>query len=441
MNIDFCEKYDMLPQKGRVLVAISGGKDSMYLLDRLLSIAVRRSLDVQAAHFNHQLRGKDSDEDESFVREYCKKKGLTCHVDRGDVSAFAKENGLGTEEAARILRYEFLEKTADEIGADRIATAHTANDNAETMLFNLTRGSGLRGLCGIPPVRGRIVRPILTVSSEEILRYLEEKGIPHVEDETNTDETFSRNKIRRQVVPQLRQLNSGFDKACLRTAELLRQDEEFLRSMAEDFIEENYKNGEVSASLLAKLPKPISSRVLGLITKGEISAVHIEAVLKLASGKAQRAFGDIPKMRVARQGDRLIFNYSKSPVLEEKTLEIGKSLRLSEPGLEIFCSFIPKCEEIHNSFKIFSFKSASICGNITVGPRLEGEKIRLSGRGCTKSLKKLYSEADMSPLEKELNPVFRDEKGPIAVFGFGIAERCLPEKGDDIIKIEINKEI
>ncbi|NLV87056.1 MAG: tRNA lysidine(34) synthetase TilS, partial [Clostridiales bacterium] len=397
------------------------------------------SLGVQAAHLNHQLRGKASDRDESFVREYCEKRGLVCHVGRGDVSAFAEENCLGTEEAARILRYEFLEKTADEIGADRIATAHTADDNAETMLFNLTRGSGLRGLCGIPPVRGRIVRPILTVSSEEVLKYLEEKGIPHVEDETNTDEAFSRNKIRRRVVPELRQLNPSFDKVCLRTAELLRQDEEFLRSLAEDFIEKNFKNGEVSAVFLAELPKPVSSRVLSLITKGEISSRHIEAVLKLASGKAQRGFADIPKMRVAREGDRLIFDYTKPSILEEKVLELDKNLRLSEGEFEIFSSFIPRCEEIHNSFNIFSFKSAGICGNITVGPRLEGEKIRLSGRGCTKSLKKLFSEAGMSPTEKELTPVFRDEKGPIAIFGFGIAERCLPEKGDDIIKIEINK--
>ena len=119
---------------------------------------------VWAAHYNHCLRGPESDRDEDFVRSLCAGLGVKAYFGRGDVAAFARENGLGTEDAARRLRYEFLGHTADDLGADAIATAHTADDNAETMLLNLARGAGLRGLCGIPPRRGRIIRPMLDLS-------------------------------------------------------------------------------------------------------------------------------------------------------------------------------------------------------------------------------------------------------------------------------------
>ena len=212
MTIDFCEKYDMLPKSGIVLCAVSGGKDSMCLLEMLRGLAPVYGFELCCAHFNHKLRGKESDRDSAFVEAYCKERDIPCYVGSDDVSAYAEENGLGIEEAARTLRYAFLEKTADEIGALCIATAHTAPDNAETLLLNLVRGSGLKGLCGIPPVRGKIIRPLLQTTGEEVLKYLEEKGIPHVEDSTNETDDYTRNRLRHRVVPELRSLNEGLRK-------------------------------------------------------------------------------------------------------------------------------------------------------------------------------------------------------------------------------------
>ena len=154
----------LLPGEGTVLCAVSGGADSVYLLYRLLESGAS----VECAHFNHCLRGAESDRDEAFVRGLCAQLGLKGHFGRGEVAAFAAREGLGTEDAARRLRYAFLEETADETGAAAIATAHTADDNAETMLFNLARGAGLKGLCGIPERRGRIIRPILGLTREEV---------------------------------------------------------------------------------------------------------------------------------------------------------------------------------------------------------------------------------------------------------------------------------
>ena len=437
MNIDFCEKYDMLPKDGIVLCAVSGGKDSMYLLEKMMELAPQYGLEVRCAHFDHRLRGAESDRDREFVEEYCTKRSIPCYIGAKDVSAYATENGIGIEEAARILRYEFLEKTADEIGASRIATAHTADDNTETMLFNLLRGSGLKGLCGIPPVRGKIIRPMLQVTTAEVLQYLEENDIPHVEDSTNLEDDYTRNKIRHRVVPELRGISPGFDENLIRCVALLREDEEYLSSLAQSFVDLHLHSNTVPTSEFAVLPKPVSARVLLIIIPFGLSCAHIDAVRDIASGKDCHACADIPGMRVVRDYDKLIFGVKEFAKIPRRNVLIGQIMQIPEVGLEISCEFMNNCKEIHNSFNIFFFKSDSICGNIFVMSRLEGEKIRLNGRNCTKTLKKLFSEAKLNGENKLLIPVLYDEKGPIAIYGFGIAERCSPKAGDSIIKIEI----
>ncbi len=436
MDIDFCEKYNMFPKSGIVLCAVSGGKDSMCLLEKLLELAPHYGFELRCAHYNHRLRGEESERDSYFVSNYCEKLSIPCYVGEGDVSAFAAENSLGIEEAARFLRYEFLEKTADEIGAARIATAHTADDNAETMLFNLSRGSGLKGLCGIPPVRGRIIRPLLQTTAAEVYKYLEEKGIPYVEDSTNFNDDYTRNKIRHRVVPELRSLGSGFDENLIRCAESLREDEEFLSGLARSFLAAHYHDNTLPVAEFSALPEPVSARALQIIVPSGLSRAHIEAVRYIAGGKESHSFADIPGLRVVREYDRLIFGSSPPSELPKRQLKIGEITEIPEAGLEISCKFIKNCQEVHNSFNIFFFKNDSICGNMFVMSRLEGEKIRLAGRNCTKTLKKLFSEARLNGENKALVPVLYDEAGAIAVYGLGIAERCSPISGDSVVKVE-----
>ncbi len=438
MDIDFCEKYDMFPRGGVVLCAVSGGKDSMYLVEKLRELAPQYGFELCCAHFNHRLRGEESERDSRFVSDYCGKLKIPLFIGAGDVSAFAAENGLGIEEAARTLRYEFLEKTADEIGAVRIATAHTADDNAETMLFNLCRGSGLRGLCGIPPVRGRIIRPMLQTATSEVYKYLEEKGIPHVEDSTNMKDEFTRNRIRHRVVPELRDLNPGFDESLIRCLASLREDEEFLSGLAQSFLASRYCDKTLPAAEFSALPEPVSARVLQLIVTSGLSRAHIDAVRNIASGTERHAYADIPGLRVVREYDKLIFGSASPSDLPKRQVKIGEITDIPEAGLKISCEFIKNCKEVHNSFNIFFFKNDSICGNMFVMSRLEGEKIRLAGRNCTKTLKKLFSEARLNGENKSLVPVLYDEVGPIAIYGLGIAERCSPISGDSVIKVEFS---
>lgn len=170
------------------------------------------------------------------------------------MNRFAAVHGMSTEEAARELRYDFLRRAAARFGCDRIATAHNAGDNAETMLFNLARGTGGAGLRGIPPVRGRDSPPALGVTRREIEAYLAENGISHVEDSTNGSDDYSRNLIRHHASPVLREINPGFETAMLRTAELLREDEDCLNGLAADFISANLTGGSLPLDGINALP-------------------------------------------------------------------------------------------------------------------------------------------------------------------------------------------
>ncbi|MFQ9556217.1 MAG: tRNA lysidine(34) synthetase TilS [Oscillospiraceae bacterium] len=223
---------DAIAHGARVLCAVSGGVDSMYLLHRMAELGAQRGFTVGCAHFNHGLRGVESDRDEAFVRAQCEKLGVPFYAGRGDVTSV---RGMGTEAAARELRYAFLTHCADEHGYDWIATAHTADDNAETLLLNLARGCGLRGLTGIPPQRGKLLRPMLDTTRAQAEAYLTARAIPHVEDSTNAADTYARNRVRHHAVPALESVNTAFVQHTSDTAALLREDERFLSGLAANF--------------------------------------------------------------------------------------------------------------------------------------------------------------------------------------------------------------
>lgn len=427
----------MLPAGCRVLCAVSGGADSVYLLCRLLEMSRERGFSVCAAHYNHGLRGGESDRDEAFVRGLCEEKSVAFVSARGDVAAFATERGMSTEEAARALRYGFLEDAADRLGADRIATAHTADDNAETMLMNLARGAGLRGLGGIPPVRGRLIRPMLTVRRADILTYLAERGLGHVEDSSNATDDYARNRVRHYAVPALISVNAGFVENAARTAALLRADEAFLVSLAQTFINENIADGGVPAEKLAALPRPVSARAVRLLA-GDCAERHVDAVLRLAPGEGL-GYTDLPGMRVTREQGMLRFGGEDPPEISRKELYPGRSVRIPEADMVITCRVIPGCPEIYSSLNTFFFNYENICGIISCTSRMAGDRIRLSGRNCTKKLSDLFTEKKLSRRQRILTPVLRDSQGVAAVYGFGVAERCAAKPGETVLRIDILK--
>lgn len=194
------EKYNMLSPGAAVIAAVSGGADSMAMLLFLMKISERYSLSLTVAHVNHGLRGEEARRDEEYVRSFCEKNSLRFEVLHADVAALAKQSGETCEECGRRVRYEFFESIDKNA---KIATAHTASDNAETMLFNLARGSSLKGLCGIPPVRGNIIRPLIFCTREDIEVFCRENSLDFVTDSTNLTLDYSRNKIRHIAVLSL----------------------------------------------------------------------------------------------------------------------------------------------------------------------------------------------------------------------------------------------
>ena len=422
---------DILPQDGLILCAVSGGADSMYLLCRLRELGY----DVAAAHYNHGLRGPEADRDESFVRDFCQAHDIPFISEKGDVAAYAARKRLSIEEAARALRYAFLERAADTLGAAAIATAHTANDNAETVLLNLVRGTGLKGLGGIPPVRGRIRRPMLDVTRDQVEKYLQSQGIGHVEDSTNSADDYARNRVRHGAVPALETVNPVFARTVGQTAELLRRDEAFLTDLAQRFIREYSDGDSLSAKALVAQPWPVASRVVRLMAGRDLGIVHVKAVLKAARDGGA---ADVPGMRVARAGDRLVFGVEDAKPIEPRELAMPGQTHIPEAKILIACNRLADCPQVvHKSFNIFYFKCENICGSITVAGRRPGDAFRPVGRGCAKTVKQLFQEAGIPPWKREGVPVLRDENGILAVYGVGIAERVCARPGDrNILRIE-----
>lgn len=437
--IEFIKTQELILPGDLVLAAVSGGKDSMCLLELLRKYACELGCTVAAAHFNHRLRGEESDRDARFVANYCLDIGIPCTVAGGDVSAFSRTSGMGTEEAARVLRYEFLEKTTDEIGAGRIATAHTADDNAETVLLNLTRGAGLRGLCGIPAIRGRIIRPLLTVTGRQVECYLSEHKIPHVEDRTNAEDVYNRNKLRHSVIPVLEDINPALCGTVTSMTELLRQDEECLEAMAGAFIQNNAADGRVPIKLLAELPRAVSSRVIRALGGSGLTAEHVAQVLALCGNPCPSARCSLPGMTVRREYEMLVFGSVETGGFEPFFLNEGEMVEITPCSLRVSCKNELFSRNINKSFTTFLFNSNRICGKIFVRPRRMGDKVNLAGRGGTKSLHKLFIEGHIPAGKRQLIPVICDDSGILAVYGFGVDSKVSPKPGDAVLNISFEE--
>ena len=423
---------ELLPRGGRVLCAVSGGADSMALLHMLLR---RGDLTVCAAHYEHGLRGEEALRDAAFVEEYCRSRGVPFLMEHGNVRTYAGERGLGIEEAARELRYAFLERAADRLGCDVIATAHNADDNAETMLLHLLRGSGLDGLRGIPQRRGRVVRPLLDTSRAEIERYLEENGVPHVEDSSNTDEAFSRNLLRKRVMPVLRALNPRVSEAMGRTARLLERDGACLDRQAADLLVDTGEGKFLYLEMLRAQDPAVASRAIRALAPGTMSEERTAAALDFIRSDGDGLL-ELPGGALRRERGRL---YPESgepiPTLPERELPLEGTLRIPEAGIVIRCERTEKKEEINGLFKTYDLKYEKIHGKIVCTGRREGDRFHPAHRGCGKSLRALFGEAGLTRRERAVVPVLRDEAGILAVLGFGQDARCEAACGDPVIRI------
>lgn len=411
--LPWMERWHMLPPEGGVILcAVSGGRDSVCLLHYLTTIAPRRGFTVAAAHLNHRMR-PEAQRDEDFVRGLCREWNVPFYTEAAPVYEMAARWGLGVEETGRRLRYDFLLRTADAIGAAYIATAHHAQDQAETVLLNLLRGTGPEGLGGIPPVRGRIIRPLLQTGRAEIEDYLRANGLPHVEDSTNEDTHYARNRLRRELWPQLETVNPTVTRAIGRTAEIVRGENAYLDTLAAERLPAEGTAVETAALLAA--PEPLRPRMVRLLLdrlptgKKDVSAVHMDAVLALAEGGGTL---DLPggARAVCRNGWlRLTVKETAPP---EMVLAQGLN-RWGDYDITL------RGGEEHR-VTVRSWKGSD----------------RMAAERGSRSLKRLFADAGIPAELRDSLPVVCVDGTPHAVYG--IKERTAPHSGETI-QIIINK--
>jgi len=427
----YAEKHDMLPEGARVLCALSGGADSVCLLSVLREMGVS----VCAAHFNHCLRGQEADRDEEFCRELCAGLGVEFISGRGDVAAYAKEKKLGTEEAGRELRYAFLEETAEKLRAQKIATAHNACDNAETLLLNLMRGAGTRGMGGIPPVRGRFIRPLLCVTRDEIEAYLAERGLGYVTDSSNLEDDYMRNRVRHGVLPALLELCPDFYEKAARTAELCRRDDEYLSAEAEKLI----SGGKAEVKTLLEAPGALRTRALKMLAEGaggRADAAKVAAMEALLENPKPSAEADVGRgVKVRREyGIITAARGEKKSAFAAFSILPGEEREIQGTDFSVKVS---RGEAGKSGKNIFYLRPEAISGEIIVRPRKTGDEIRLSKKAARKSLKKLFIERKIPAARRQLVPIIADDKGVLAVSGFGADAGKTAETGEQAVIIEI----
>lgn len=436
--LDLCTRHDMIPPGSRVLCAVSGGADSVCLLHWLCQLRSDRSFTLVAAHYDHNLRGAQSTADAAFVArfvaQFCPDVPLVSGS--GQVAEQARQAGRGIEETARDMRYAFLQQTAREVGAQVIATAHNANDNAETLLLNLMRGCGLNGLAGIPPRRDNIIRPLLTTTRKQIEAYLAAHHLPHAEDGSNQDDTYTRNRVRHRLVPVLETLCPDFIQQTTDTCARLAADEALLTAQAHQALEAIVAvDGGLSvpAAAIAQLPDPLAVRAVRLLltrlrgTGANCTAAHLQAVVALSRGSSPSARTDLPGGLLARRVyDRLeIVSAPLSPDFAPADLYLPGSLTLAAGTLTA-------CAGIWDGGPVtpfaFPLSRDLIPPRLTVRPRRTGDRLTRPGR-CPATVKKIMIDEKLPRHLRDRLPVMEHNGQPVAVAGLGPDTAFLPAPG------------
>lgn len=432
-------RYQMLEPGEEVLVALSGGADSVAMLLCLRELGYP----VCAFHLNHGLRGDEAARDEDFVRSLCAELGVPLTVAREDIAALAAKRKESIETAARVRRYQLLQEHA---GGRKIATAHTADDNIETVLFHLTRGTGAKGMAGIPPVRGAIIRPMLETSRAEIETYLEEIGQAFVVDSTNLTADCTRNRIRHEVVPVLRQINPDLGEAVGRLTRLIRQDDAYLDAQAETLLQESRQEDGCQIQPLREAPPPLSSRALRLLLSqsgvpcAQIGERHILLLEELLASENPSASLDLPNGYSARR------SYAKLRIMREEPVLLWPEQRLTVPfdgpvgpdGIRLTLKLSEKNQVFYKSFNTFSVDCGKIdIETLTVRARQPGDRLRLTEKGGSRTLKKLMIDRHIPRFDRARLAVIADKHGVIAVQGLGADQSRM---GTDGKAVEIHFE-
>ena len=418
-----------LPPDTPILLALSGGADSVSLLHMLADYCKKSGAPLGVAHVNHMIRGEDALRDRDFCKRLAENYGVPFFLLEADVPSLAKEHGRGLEEEARIVRYEFFASIMRENSIPILATAHNATDNAETVIFNVARGSGLKGLCGIPPARkfegGTIIRPLLNISKDEILAYCHENKLEFVTDKTNFDVEYSRNRIRNNILPELLKINENAISNIGRMSNSAREDDSLLTELAKEFMASLDSSKEIPTKAFCKLDIPIQNRVAAIFL-GDFfspSALHIECFKELAQKSEEHSSLSFPNRTRIEIEKGCIHIADKEEAYSsgyEVKLDYGIN-RINEIDAVIF---VEKTADTKNSEKkhaqlenIYKKSTTAFLSSdkIDLGlfarPKEDGDKIICGG--MHKKLKKLFCEKKIPLNLRAKLPILHNSKNEI----------------------------
>ncbi|MCR5807749.1 MAG: tRNA lysidine(34) synthetase TilS [Oscillospiraceae bacterium] len=423
-----------------IVCALSGGADSVSMLFLLKTVLPPHDISLSACHVNHNLRGAESDRDEEFCRKLCQRLGIEFFSESVDVAALVRKTGASTEEAARELRYKAL---LSHVGADMLlATAHNADDNAETVLFNMIRGTGLRGLCGIPARRDSIIRPILDIRRAEVEKYLSELGETYVTDSTNLTDDYSRNRIRHILIPAAEGINSGAVDAIDRLAAIVTETEEYFSEVLSG----------VSGDL-RRYPAAVRKRFISrLLDDNHIPADNRrinETDRCITAGNGKICVSDGVYLRVMN-GELSLQKDEDIPDISVKidTPLTGFTAELAEydKKVTIICGkgeIFPPHDKVNKNLTNNVLDCGKIRGTVYLRNRREGDRIAFAGRGFHKSVRKYFNELKLTERERRTALFLEDSTGIIWSEYGGIAEGVRPDEntGDDrYILIKVSPE-
>jgi len=454
----YARKWDMLTNEDCVIVGVSGGADSICLLLMLLELKTEIGFDIVGVHVNHGLRGEDADADEAFVKQFCEEREVPFESYSVDVEAVAKERKQSTEEAGREVRRECFEQARIKYGGSKIALAHHQNDNAETFLFRLARGTGLKGLGGMAPVKDQFIRPLLCVKRSEIEAYLEDKGILYCTDVTNVSDEYTRNRIRNHVIPYLETgINSKSVDHISETMEQIRQVQDYLELQAEGYLKEcvlhrgsgylvsKDKYHEVPAVLKPLLVK----KVLLLISQSEkdIESVHLRKIQELFDKQIGRGL-HLPYQMEAKRVYEGVTIYHRDDIALEPLEEISFNLQKKNDTFywgdkKICCHILNKMqivgetlEKSHTKY----FDCDIIKKGISFRTRRPGDYITIHSDGRTQKLKAYFINEKIPQEERDKVLLVADGSHILWIVGYRV--NCayqVNENTKSVLEIHIDK--
>lgn len=395
-----------------ILVAFSGGADSVSLLYILNSIKEKAGFSLYAAHLNHNLRGEAADNDEAFAREFCEKLGVELFVKKEDVRAYAKEHKLSEELAGRELRYSFFEQIMREKNISLLATGHHGDDQAETVIMHLMRGSGIDGISGMRYSRDNIIRPLLDVSKDEIFAFCKEEGIGYCTDATNFETDYSRNKVRLELLPKMQEFNPNIAGTISRTARVLADESDFLDEYADGVYKDIVKDNSVELSKLLDLHMAIRRRIVRKMTekaaetKKDISYDYVDKTLALVNtgktGKSINLLSDVTarveygNLIIEREYELSDFSYKMS---------IGEEQYIDQTGVRIKI-----CEDENGDFQLPEN------GNLILRTRQNGDRVYPLGMNGSKKLKDFFIDEKIPRHERNKSLILTCDGEIVMVF-------------------------